>query len=290
MKNFISDFAIIGGDLRQIYMANELIKREFSVIVYGLNPELLSEKCIIAQSLNHALSHAKNIIGPIPFTKDKKNIVAQENKLDLTIENLKTDLTEFHTFFAGCIPNDVIDLCQEQNIAVYDFMKIEEIAIFNTIATTEGAIVEAITRHPSNLHKSKCLVLGYGKCAKTLTDKLMGLSADVTVCARSETARALAHSLGYDTITFHKLESCISDFEYVFNTVPSLVLGYEGLSNIKKESIIIDIASSPGGVDYEIAKKLGISAHLCLGLPGKYAPKASAEALVETLCSCLSLT
>ena len=46
---------------------------------------------------------------------------------------------------------------------------------------------------------------------------------------------------------------------------------------------IIDIASAPGGVDYEAAGALGIAAKLCLGLPGKYAPKTAGEILAEEI-------
>jgi len=285
MKMNLYDFAIVGGDLRQVYMANELTNLGFSVVVYGLDSGYLSEMCTIANSLNDAISHAKNIVGPIPLTKDKKTVVCQIKKEDLTLENLKNLLNENHVFFAGCISEDMIHFCESNKIAVYDFMENEELAVFNTIATAEGTIAEAILRHPSNLHQSNCLVLGYGKCAKTLAQKLDGLSANITICARSENARAVAKAFGYKIISFSELNQHISQYEYIFNTVPSVVLDYEALSNINQDSIILDIASSPGGVDYENAEKRGIHAYLCLGIPGKYAPKASAKAIVETLLS-----
>ncbi|OJT71237.1 dihydrofolate reductase, partial [Clostridioides difficile] len=50
---------------------------------------------------------------------------------------------------------------------------------------------------------------------------------------------------------------------------------------VSQEVTIIDIASSPGGVDYSVVKEAGINATLCLGLPGKYSPKTSGEILVN---------
>ena len=47
--------------------------------------------------------------------------------------------------------------------------------------------------------------------------------------------------------------------------------------------MILDMASAPGGVDYEACKELGISAALLPGLPGKYAPASSAEILAEKI-------
>jgi dipicolinate synthase subunit A len=46
---------------------------------------------------------------------------------------------------------------------------------------------------------------------------------------------------------------------------------------------IIDIASAPGGVDFSAAQKMGISAFLCSGLPGKYAPASSASAIQKII-------
>ena len=62
-----------------------------------------------------------------------------------------------------------------------------------------------------------------------------------------------------------------------------MVLNKTVLEHANPETIIIDIASCPGGVDQEAVEKLGIQSALCLGLPGKYAPKTSADILTEAL-------
>ena len=45
----------------------------------------------------------------------------------------------------------------------------------NTIATAEGAIAQAILRSPENLRGSICLVIGYGKCGRTLAGYLRNM-------------------------------------------------------------------------------------------------------------------
>ena len=52
---------------------------------------------------------------------------------------------------------------------------------------------------------------------------------------------------------------------------------------MKKHVTIIDIASAPGGVDFAAAARLNLSAFLCPGLPGKYAPVSSAQAIADTI-------
>ncbi len=64
----------------------------------------------------------------------------------------------------------------------------------------------------------------------------------------------------------------------------AIILGaVQGLKKVKKDCIIIDIASNPGGVDRNSAKELGIKMIWALSLPGRVAPITSAEFIKETL-------
>ena len=52
---------------------------------------------------------------------------------------------------------------------------------------------------------------------------------------------------------------------------------------MRSDTLILDMASEPGGVDYKAAEELGITAVLLPGLPGKYAPASSAEILADKI-------
>src|SRR5699024_10494371 len=140
-----------------------------------------------------------------------------------------------------------------------------KIAVKNGIATAEGAIMEAIRSSDINLHHSNCLVLGYGRCAKILAQKLEGLHAFVTVAARSEDALAYAEATGHGTILLNNMKDHISSFDYIFNTIPSKILDSHILKLVNPNVTIIDIASAPGGIDYEYSKNHDINALLFLG-------------------------
>ena len=281
-------FGIMGGDLRQVYMANYLAENGHDVQYHGLKKELLKKGCKKADSFKKLLQKADILIGPVPFGRDGKQILSETGEEDLNLQNFMAYVREGSYVFAGCIPSQVMRFLKEQKVTAYDFMENEQLAIFNTIATAEGAVLEAIRHQPTNLHDSKSLVLGYGKCAKTLADKLKGMSAEVTIAARKESDLHIAQTLGCKVLHFDKLKEHIGRYEYIFNTVPDVVLKEEILEQVKEESLIIDIASMPGGVDYQAAERLGVHARHCLGLPGKYAPKASAESLAQVLLSWLS--
>lgn len=53
------------------------------------------------------------------------------------------------------------------------------------------------------------------------------------------------------------------------------------LERVSKDAVIIDIASIPGGTDFEYAELLGIKAQLAPGLPGMVAPKSAGKILAQ---------
>lgn len=276
---------VIGGDQRSAYLSELLHKRGCSVTVYGV-PEV-SSVIFSASSFREALNANAIIIGPVPTTKDSIHIFSPEGKGDLFIEDLKHTLTPEHLYIGGAIPASLTKHFNIGHIPYYDFMEDDTVALENAIATAEGTIMEAIRHSSRNLHKSRCLILGYGRCAAILAKKLAGLDTFITICARKPSARITAHCYGYDAIPLEDLENCISSYDFIFNTIPSLILPKELLSPLSPHVTIIDIASAPGGLDYGYVKEHFINAHLCLGLPGRISPESSAIILADNILNLL---
>lgn len=279
------DFAIIGGDLRQAYMFLDLIDKGYSVVVYGFSPSSIIKEDAFGKSLEEVMSSSRNLIIAIPFSVDKVHLKSQTNQADLTIENFINNLSSYHRIYGGSFNHELISSFDKKQVFYCDLMKKEEIMLYNSIATAEGAIAEALINSTCNLHDSSILVLGFGRCGKTLANKLKGLSENVNIAIRSSRARFEALTLGFNTVNFKDLKNHIDQFDFVFNTVPKLVLIDEILDKTKIDLTIIDIASSPGGIDYNYAEKINRNAKLCLGLPGKYSPKSSAEFLSHCILS-----
>ena len=294
----LPSIAVIGGDLRQIHLALMLTKVGYPVTIYGNDPCYYSLAdhttkefySLIATkgSLIQAIQSAQIILGPIPFSKDSIHLTSNAQVKDLELSNFLSSLTHRPLLIAGTIPEKVTLFFNEHSIPYVDLMKLESVAIGNAIATAEGTILEAIMHSDINLHLSKCLVLGYGRCAKILAQKLSALNAHVTIAARRPEALATAYASGHTTLPISIALTDLHEYQYIFNTIPSLVLTEESLSTVDPNVTIIDIASKPGGVDYAAAKQKGINAHLCLALPGKYAPKASASILMDQIQAIIS--
>lgn len=282
------DVAIIGGDIRQIYMAQFFKIRGYSVITYGLSHPMIKDICKQGTSLRDTLKSSSILISAIPLSKDGTFITSLTSSSDLKLESFMGYMEHGHCLFAGIIPPMVKAHCQAGHIPYFDFMVDDSLAISNGIATAEGAIMEAISKSSGNLHKASVLVLGFGRCSKVLAHKLYGLDACVTIGARKDSDLALADALGYDFCHLTSLPGKISSYDYIFNTIPSIVLPKELLRLISQETVIIDIASAPGGLDYEAADAMGLNTSHFLGIPGRVAPKASAEILGNFVISKMS--
>lgn len=278
MKKY--DIAIIGGDKRTACMAPVLAKKGYSVICYGTSESPIDDKIYHADTLKDTITQASVIVCGIPFQKE--GCLYFEKDLPKTpITELQRFLRKHHTVFGGIILEDFRTVCEKRKIDCFDFMQDEPLTIFNAIATAEGAILEALLHKSTQLHQSKAMVLGYGRCGRVLADKLKGLSAHVTVCAAQSQELATATAMGFQTLPLSELVHEINCFEYVFNTIPATVLTKVCLAEMSKNSLIIDIASNRIGVDYEAAALLNRNVLFCPGLPGKYASLSCAEQLAE---------
>lgn len=171
----------------------------------------------------------------------------------------------------------------EENNNVIDIMKNEELTILNTIATAEGAIEVAVSNTDKILHGSEILILGFGRVAKTLANKLKGLSANVTCAARKPEDEAWIKTYGYNFLNINMLGEDLRKFDIIMNTVPHLILTEERLKYVSKECLIMDLSSKPGGVDQETVNKYGLNMKWALALPGKVAPLTTAQFIKETI-------
>ena len=283
------DYAVIGGDLRQVYLAAELARAGHSVCQSALcrSPEQilqgLDANTIPTFSPEDACRSSSCVICPIPFSKDGIFLNQNRSKKNYPIQQFLLYLAPGQLFLAGCIPNEFSRTAREKNICCFDFMKDTALSHFNSIATAEGVLCEAIRLSPKNLQQSRCAVLGYGTCGRTITDKLKGMRCYVTVAAAPSLEISQAACFADQSLPLNAFFRQIREYDFIFNTIPATLLTKDILSRIRPDTAILDIASSPGGVDFAAAKELSLAAQACPGLPGKYAPLSSAQAILSSV-------
>lgn len=310
MEHQFYDYAVIGGDMRQVYLAEELALNadvchyalckspekpccchgDASAVIKAASWEAAEASPITkAGSLEEICKVSSCVICPIPFSRDgifiNHDLYTNQSVYEetLSVDLLLSSLQPGQFFFAGCIPEHFHKAAKEKKVHVADLMKDSSLAFFNSIATAEGAISEAIKRSPANLHGSSCAILGYGKCGHTILQYLHGMFCHLYVASNQEEERAQAAILADRTGSLRDFGTCAEEFDFIFNTIPSVIIDSALLKKMKKTVTIIDIASAPGGVDYTAAQKMGVNATFCPGLPGKYAPYSSAKAIKRTI-------
>ena len=261
-------FLILGGDKRLKFLAKKLKKDGNEVYTYANETEDIYE----IESLKDIYEYEFNIVvSSIPLTKNGNNILTPTSNKIITINDLKK-IAKNKILIAGKIPNDINGL---------DILKDETTTILNTIPTAEGAIQIAMEETETVLDGKKALVIGFGRVGKTLASKLKGIGMEVYCEARKESDLACIRAYGYNAIEISNMKNELCKMNIIFNTVPAKILDKSMLILLNKKTLIIDLASWPGGVDYDIAEKLGIKAILALGLPGKVAPETAAEYIRE---------
>ena len=84
------------------------------------------------------------------------------------------------------------------------------------------------------------------------------MGAQTYVEARKYADLAMIEGHGYEPLPLDNLKDHIHEFDIIFNTIPSLILDDEILTKVKKDALIIDLASKPGGIDFDAAKAYGL--------------------------------
>ena len=281
-----TNFAVIGGDLRISTLAKLLAEDGNNVFVYGMeNANFIEEntKIIKCKSVEEAVKSSNIIIGSIPFSKSKNEMYAIFSEEHIQIDELIKGDNSKKIFIAGSISEDSKEILEKNYMEVVDIMEYEQLAILNTIATAEGAIEVAIKNTDTILHGKNVLILGFGRVAKIVAKKFQGLSANITCAARKPSDFAWITALGYNLIDINTIETEFWDFDIVINTVPKIIVDKDRMKFMKKNVLLIDLASEPGGFDKNDAKTLDLKLICALALPGKIAPVTSAEFIKQTI-------
>ena len=282
MKKIIS---VVGGDLRIVKLIGMLIKDGYTVYTYGLeqSEELLGmEKVEMCPTLEEVMSASEVVIGPIPVTSDRKNLSMPFSNIKLPVEEFVSKVS-CKALIAGTLSDDYRKALEAKNVNYVDVLKREEFTILNTIATAEGTIQIAMEETQKTVHGSKVLILGFGRIGKVLAKMLDGIGAEVSCEARKNEDISWIKAYGYEPIYLNELNDNLGNYDIIINTIPFQILDSERLDLVKKDVVLIDVASNPGGVDRKAAKEKDLKLIWALSLPAKVAPLTSAIYIKETI-------
>ena len=273
MRNIV----IVGGDKRQKYLKEYLYEKNFDVASYGL-----FDWDDDTDKLKGMIGDNTVVILPLPATRNDKTIVMPFSKREISIERLISFLGKNNLVFGGIIKGELLSRLRETEIPFVDYYDSDFIDK-NAVLTAFGALKIILEHIDFALPLGKYAVTGYGRVAKETTSVLSALFCDVTVFARNENQRNEAVANGCAAYPLTKLPCLIDEFDFIINTVPSWIINEEALRNMRKNSKIMELASAPYGLDFNLARKYSVDVVKAFGLPGKYTPKTAGEIIAKKI-------
>ncbi|MBQ9804888.1 MAG: hypothetical protein IJW49_00035 [Clostridia bacterium] len=295
MTEGLGPLAVLGGDERQLYMCRALALQGYLVRTWGLPPSATEaahfHRC---STWEEAIRSSRTVILPLPASKDGVHVNAQHVgnealRLDILLANLQHKL-----LLGGKLSDTVRRMAEENCVRWIDYYDSESLQLKNALATAEGAIEIAMRELPVTLDRCHAAIIGFGRIGELLAQKLGALGVAVTVYARREEAltRAALYGCSVAPIQTEDGKRIITRIpqtvRLILNTVPQRLLTRSVLQTLPRNCLLIDLASAPGGVDFQAAQELNLTAIWATALPGKYAPESAGTYLAETVASILS--
>ena len=289
MMNQKNKIAFLGGDKRQYTAALKISEYGRESYIWGQKNEG-TINVQVAKNLEEALHGARTVVLPLPASFDgiTLNCLPGESeeraRLDAILEYL-TD-RDCACVIGGKIPSSFVAGAREKNISCFDYFESEAFQIKNAYITAEAALSVAMNNIPKTVRDSRFAITGYGRISKQLVELLRGVGAEVTVLARKERDLASAELSGCRTIDLgsdihEAIKPLCHGYDVIFNTVPSLIFEREFLESVDSRTLMIELASAPGGIDVSAARTLGSRVLWASALPGKYAPQSAGELIAE---------
>ena len=275
----VKSFGVLGGDERMRYLAASIASDGYRVYTCGLEKlppcegtevvsvELLAEKSDV-------------VLLPVPVSADGRTLNAPFSTAVFALNDAFASLFRNKLVYGGMLQKLYASSSIWQEIGPEDCLRREELAVGNAIPTAEGALGVAIREYPGTVNGAKCLVTGFGRIGKNLALLLRGMGAKVSVVARKKEDLMLMRAFGVQPLTYRDISE---RYDLIFNTVPACVLDARLLRRQSRDTLIVELASAPGGVDRNAAADCGIQVIDAPSLPGKTAPKTAAEYIKEAV-------
>ncbi|MGM9924081.1 MAG: dipicolinic acid synthetase subunit A [Bacillus sp. (in: firmicutes)] len=277
--------AIIGGDARQLEVIRKLTEQDAKLSLIGF------------EQLDHAFSGAVKekmdemdfsvidaIILPVSATNSEGKVETIFSNENVVLTSDILDKTPRHCTIYSGISNVYLDsITKKANRKLVQLFQRDDVAIYNSIPTVEGTLMMAIQHTDFTIHGSNVVVLGLGRTGMSVARAFHALGAKVKVGARKSEHIARITEMGLQPFHLNRLEEAVRDADLCINTIPIRIITAKVIAGMPAHTLILDLASKPGGTDFRYAEKRGVKALLAPGLPGIVAPKSAGGIMANVL-------
>lgn len=232
----------------------------------------------------------RNKLFAVPFSEDKRMAYARDYLIKNGYIITDVDNADYVLLPIPAKPEHFKGLDGKKvfygfgNFPGYDYNKDEAFLISNAYLTAEGAVALYKENSERALLGADILIAGYGRIGKALHKLLNAYGSNVTVCARSNSSRTQAGHNKAEAITLLDLAKG-SNYDAIFNTVPQLIFSKSEIDAISPDTLFIELASFPGGIDKLYAKAKRVKLIDGRQLPVRYSPKTAGDLVAKTVLS-----
>jgi dipicolinate synthase subunit A len=266
----IQSILIVGGDKRQLALADMLKERGHNVSLQGFTKLGIQYEPIESPG---------TIFLPVPYRNPDGSLKAPYTEEKLELANVVRQYPR-SVYFLGGYDTAAREAFDGQ-VHYIDLMADEAYQVENALLTTQAAVCAFQQTSEVALCDLHCVVVGYGRIAKFLCRLLIAHGAQVTATARKESDLVLIRSERMNAIHTKRLARILPEADVIFNTVPHHVFGKEELKSIRSGVMLMELASPPYGLDLKLAEELGVRVRIESGLPGRYFPVSAAQAMLR---------
>lgn len=277
---------VVGGDERQLEVIEKLHALDAHVRTIGFELETDRTAHVIkTKPTEEEFARSDILILPVTGLNDDGTVEATYAESTLHVSDKQIAALPQHAkIFTGFSGARLRELTNRLGIECIELLARDDLAIFNSIPTAEGAIGLAIEHTKKTIHSSLIIVLGFGRVGMTLARLLKAMGANVNVGVNSDEQFARATEMGLTPFNTQHTFPVSIPVDLIFNTIPSMIITASVIHDLPRETVIIDLASKPGGTDFRFAEKRQIKAFLAPSLPGIVAPKTAGTMLAATIC------
>ena len=281
--------SVLGGDAREIYIAEQLLARGYQVSLFGAAPDGASDLAT-AESPAAAVGGANWIVCPSPGLGDGDRVYAPDSPVPIILDAALLAASEAATggLVLGRATSGVASAAQAVGVAVFEMKDDRALAISNATSVAEALVALLISKTRRVLPEHRLLVIGYGATGAALTDALLGLACAVRVSARRPEHLERARQRGAQPVGYHARVQAMAESDIVVNTVPSTDAIPPAAFPHLRDAIVVDIASPPGGTDHAAAGASGINLIWARGLAGARAPLSAGDAQLRIITDAIS--
>ncbi len=264
---------MLGGDRREQEIARRAAATGADVRAHGFPwPDAGISGVTYLSDPAAVLDNAKFALFPIPGMSTSGALFAPSAQTPIIPDRaLLSRMAPRAHIILGCADKNLKMHADALSIKLHEYEWDRSLMLQRTPAIIEGLLKIVIENTDITIHDANACVVGQGTIGAVLTRYLVALGARAAIVARNPEQRAAAFVAGATPHTFEELPHIASRLDLLFSTVPTRVVGEDVLSQLRRSALIVDLAAPPGGVDFDVAKRLGLRAIWGRGL-GSRAP------------------